>query len=46
LRYIDIFERESYNRKIFDVVKDLNINNFKDLWSNKKEYKKHLKKRI
>jgi hypothetical protein len=35
-----------FDKKIYDVVKNLNKDNFKDLWTSEWEYKKHLKKRV
>jgi len=34
------------DKKIFDIVKNLNEETFKDLWVSEREYKKHIKKRL
>ena len=42
----ELEEFKKVDRKIFDIVKNLNEENFKDLWIDKMEYERHLKKRI
>ena len=34
------------DKKIFDVVKNLNEENFKDLWVSEKELKRHIRRRL
>ena len=34
------------DKKILEIIKDLNVGNFKELWISEKEYRKHILKRL